>query len=80
MEKIKIEKRNALAWFFSICGMIVVVMNLFQPPLGTIDGSVLAFFGEICILVGGLLGIDAIYAKKFNDLLREIRGEKKPDK
>lgn len=73
----KFEKRNALAWFFSIGGLVVVIINLFQPPMGEINTSVLAFFGEICILVGGLLGIDAIYAKKIDRLVDEIKSDKK---
>ena len=77
MENKKLEKRNALAWFFAIGGMAIVVINLFQPPMGEIIPSVLTFFGEIAILVGALLGIDAIYGKKINELIKELKDEVK---
>lgn len=80
MENKKLEKRNALAWFFAVGGMIIVGINLFQPPQGQIDTSVLTFFGEIAILVGALLGIDVIYAKKINEIIKELKDDSKKDK
>ncbi|MBR1809726.1 MAG: hypothetical protein IJ776_10130 [Paludibacteraceae bacterium] len=45
-------------------GAILILTAFFVPPLGMIDASVLAAFGEILTFAGTVLGIDYMYRQK----------------
>ena len=45
-------------------GAILILTAFFVPPLGMIDASVLAAFGEILTFSGSLIGIDYKYRNK----------------
>ena len=43
--------------FFSmlLCGMILILIAMFTPPLSVIDSSVIFVVGQLTLLIGGLL-------------------------
>ncbi|MCQ2284581.1 MAG: hypothetical protein MJZ57_06750 [Bacteroidales bacterium] len=55
----------AAAYFVVFFGLVLIMIALFLPPVGVIDPTVLAAFGEILTFAGSLIGID--YHYKFKD-------------
>ena len=53
-----------LAISMASVGAILILTAFFVPPLGMIDASVLAAFGEILTFAGTVLGIDYMYRQK----------------
>ena len=60
----KTKKQPALATILVIFGVLLILTAFFVPPLGMIDASVLAAFGEILTFAGAVLGIDYKYRSK----------------
>ena len=50
-----------LFWVFLTIGAALIIASWFVPPMGVIDGSVLAAFGEIQGFASLGLGFEAIY-------------------
>lgn len=51
-------KKDNKDWkFYSmlICGMILILIAMFTPPLSVIDSSVIFVVGQLTLLIGGLL-------------------------
>ena len=57
----KTKKQPVLATILVIFGVLLILTAFFVPPLGIIDASVLAAFGEILTFSGSLIGIDYKY-------------------
>lgn len=53
-----------MAYALVIFGAVLITIAFFVPPMGVIDPSVLAAFGEILTFVGSLIGIDYHYKAK----------------
>ena len=51
----------SLAIILVAMGVLLLFMAFVVPPLGVIDPSVLAAFGEILTFAGSLIGIDYHY-------------------
>lgn len=52
------KKNNSNDWkFYSmlLCGMILILIAMFTPPLSVIDSSVIFVVGQLTLLIGGLL-------------------------
>ena len=60
-------------------GCVVLLIGLLTPPEGQIHQSVLIAFGEIATLAAGVLGIDAIYTNKLQNIVAELRKEGKDE-
>lgn len=83
-EKGNVTERQFVLAVCLICfGCGLLVAGFIVNPTGAIHGSVLAAFGEICTLVGAILGINYASHKKVEkikeDLFNEIRGPKDED-
>ena len=50
-------KKNNDWKFYSmlLCGMILILIAMFTPPLSVIDNSVIFVVGQLTLLIGGLL-------------------------
>lgn len=60
----KTNRQPVLATILVIFGVLLILTAFFVPPLGIIDASVLAAFGEILTFAGAVLGIDYKYRSK----------------
>ena len=60
----KTKKQPVLATILVIFGVLLILTAFFVPPLGMIDASVLAAFGEMLTFSGSLIGIDYKYRYK----------------
>lgn len=70
MEMNKEDKKYWLGATLCLCGVALLFVSLFLPPVGEISDMVLWGAGEIFTLAGGLLGLDAYFdhkIKKFID-------------
>lgn len=50
--------------FTTICGLALLFIGLFMPPIGVIHSSLLVAFGEVATFSGALIGIDYSYKIK----------------
>lgn len=77
------ERQFVLAVCLICFGCMLLVAGFIVSPTGVIHGSVLAAFGEICTLVGAILGINYASHKKVEqikeDLYEQIKGAKNED-
>lgn len=77
------EKRHTikiiLGFTLAIFGMIMLLIGLFCPPIGAIEPSVLAAYGEVSTFSAALIGIDALYKYNYRKILNEHE-EKMADK
>lgn len=60
----KITLQFIFAWVLVLIGVVLVFLSFVVPPLGVINASVLAAFGEILTFAGAVIGIDYSYKKK----------------
>lgn len=67
-----------------VFGCVVLLVGLLTPPEGQIHQSVLVAFGEVATLAAGVLGIDAIYTNKLQNIVAELKSsenkEEQPNK
>ena len=49
-------KDNTFFWFFSIIGVILMIVGFILPPTGTIDNSILIAVGEL----DGMIALGAV--------------------
>ena len=52
------------AYVVVLFGLALIALAFFVPPMGSIDPSVLAAFGEILTFAGAILGLDYRYKAK----------------
>ena len=52
------------AYVVVLFGLALIALAFFVPPIGSIDPSVLAAFGEILTFAGAILGLDYRYKAK----------------
>ena len=50
----------------TVCGVVLIGLAFFTPPVGVIHPSVLTAFGEILTFSGTILGIDYTYKNNNN--------------
>lgn len=53
-----------LGVILAISGIVMLFLGLYMPPIGAIEPSVLAAFGEVATFSAGLIGIDFHYRSK----------------
>lgn len=53
-----------VAYVVVLFGLTLIALAFFVPPMGSIDPSVLAAFGEILTFAGAILGLDYRYKAK----------------
>lgn len=53
-----------LGVILAVSGIVMLFVGLYCPPLGSIEPSVLAAFGEVATFSAGLIGIDFHYKSK----------------
>lgn len=66
-----------LGTVLAIAGIIMLFIGLYCPPLGAIEPSVLAAYGEVSTFSAALIGIDALYRFQFRKLVNEHEREVK---
>ncbi|NPD93198.1 hypothetical protein [Xylanibacter muris] len=54
------------ACVLAVAGVVLVMLAMLLPPVGYIDPTVLAAFGELLTFSGALAGMDYRYAKSVN--------------
>lgn len=68
------QKMTIQLWLgvaLAISGIVLMIVSFLVPPLGVIDGSVLAAIGEVFTFSGALIGIDYNYKTKHYRIQRE---------
>lgn len=60
-----------LGFLLAVFGMIMLMIGLFCPPVGNIEPSVLAAYGEVSTFSAALVGIDSIYKYNYRKLENE---------
>lgn len=71
-EMIKIWLSVGLAIF----GCILLLLGIFIAPVGVIHNSVLISVGEVFTFSGSILGINAVYQGRLNQLKEELKKDK----
>lgn len=66
------ERQFILAVCLIIFGCILLLAGFIVSPTGVIHGSVLAAFGEICTMVGAILGINYASHKKIEKIKEDL--------
>lgn len=51
----KSNSKDLRFWGMLVCGMILILIAMFTPPLSVIDSSVIFVVGQLTLLIGGLL-------------------------
>lgn len=72
---IAVKSRIVMSWVLVVVGLILLIASFVAPPLGVINASVLAAFGEIATFAGALIGINFNYQLKLKEM--ELQREKK---
>lgn len=60
-----------------VFGGVLLMIGLLAEPQGQIHQSVLVAFGEVATLAAGVLGIDAIYTNKLQQIVADLKKEGK---
>lgn len=70
-----VEKKTTykiiLGTILALSGLLMLFIGLFCPPLGAIEPSVLAAYGEVSTFAAALIGIDAIYKYRFAEMMND---------
>ena len=66
------ERQFILAVCLIIFGCILLLAGFIVSPTGVIHGSVLAAFGEICTMVGAILGINYASREKIAKIKEDL--------
>lgn len=69
----------AIAVALMIFGAALLLIGLLAEPEGQIHNSVLIAYGEIASLAAAVLGIDAVYTNKLQNIVAELRKEGKDE-
>lgn len=76
MDKKTNDKINERQFFLAVCliifGCVLLLAGFIVSPTGVIHGSVLAAFGEICTMVGAILGINYASHKKIEKIKEDL--------
>lgn len=70
---IRDKRKFWLAVFLCVAGVAMLFTGMFIPPAGVISGTVVGGAGELFLLAGSVLGIDAVYAHKLTEIINGIR-------
>lgn len=73
--KLNLQLITAVLLVLIGCGLLIA--GFIVAPLGVIDGSVLAAFGESCTFAGALFGIDYTYKYKIKNIRKDTDISKK---
>lgn len=76
----KLTIQLILGVVMSFCGLVLLWVSLFIPPMGVIDATVLAAFGEVSTFSGALIGIDYTYKYKTIKYLTDKEKDSSSDK
>ena len=66
-----------LVFLLLMFGGFLLTMGLFADPQGQIDRSVLVAYGEVATLAAGILGIDAVYTNKLQQIVADLKKDGK---
>ena len=66
------ERQFNLAVCLIIFGCLLLLAGFVVSPTGVIHGSVLAAFGEVCTMVGAILGINYASHKKIEKIKEDL--------
>lgn len=69
----------AIAVGLMIFGDALLMIGLLAEPEGQIHNSVLIAYGEVASLAAAVLGIDAVYTNKLQNIVAELRKEGKDE-
>lgn len=79
MDRITNDKISERQFILAVCliifGCILLLAGFIVSPTGVIHGSVLAAFGEICTMVGAILGINYASHKKIEKIKEDLYDE-----
>lgn len=79
MDRMTNDKINERQFILAVCliifGCILLLSGFIVSPTGVIHGSVLAAFGEICTMVGAILGINYASHKKIEKIKEDLYDE-----
>lgn len=67
------KRKFWLAAFLCVAGVALLFTGMFIPPAGVISGTVVGGAGELFLLAGSILGIDAVYAHKLTEIINGIK-------
>lgn len=56
--------KTILASVALLFAIVLATVNMFMPPQGEIDGSVVNIFAQLLIFAATLLGVDAVVLKR----------------
>ena len=62
-----------IAGLLMLFGCVMLLVGLFIEPAGQLHSSLLIAFGEIGTLAASVLGIDAIYTNKLQQIVTSIK-------
>lgn len=60
-----------LGTILALSGLLLLFIGLFCPPLGAIEPSVLAAYGEVSTFAAALIGIDALYKYRYTEMMND---------
>lgn len=66
------ERQFILAVCLLIFGCGMLLAGFIVAPIGQIHSSILAVFGEICTIAGGILGINFAFRNKEDKIREEL--------
>lgn len=75
MKNKKLILQFIFAWILVLIGVVLIFFGFFSEPIGEIDPTVLAGFGEILTFSGSVIGIDYRYKFKRDELDKKEKQE-----
>lgn len=84
-DEVRVKRETTRIWLGSgiaIFGCIIIVIGIFIPPMGIIDGSVITAIGEVFGLSGALLGVFSLNRRdnaKIDSIYNYIENKKTED-
>ena len=68
-----------LGVILAVCGIVLLWVGLFLPPIGAIHASVLTALGEVFTFSGALIGVDYSYKYKIIKHINETTEEEEDE-
>lgn len=84
-DEVRVKRETTRIWLGSgiaIFGCVIIVIGIFIPPMGIIDGSVITAIGEVFGLSGALLGVFSLNRRdnaKIDSIYNYIENKKTED-
>ncbi len=76
------QKMTIQLWLgviLAVCGIVLLWVGLFLPPIGAIHASVLTALGEVFTFSGALIGVDYSYKYKIIKHINETTEEEEDE-